>query len=237
MAWSEGQRAPTSGGSGLKIGLVVGGVLLLLLLLGGVGLVVGLSGDDDDDRPNRVVTPTPQPYNNNPVVPTHQPNYNPYNPQPVNPIPPTNPYGTVPTPNPNPVIPQPVMPAVPPTPMNPNVGTVPPPVVTPQQVPVTLGFVSRPSKVHVFRGDHELGVTPFNMQLDRNTEEITLTCRREGYQEREVTVTPTQDQTINIELRRIRRRPPASKTRPPRNRPNNNRPRNNNPLFKNVPNF
>lgn len=234
MAWSEGQQAPTSGGSGLKIGLAVGGVLALLLILGAVGLAIGLSGDGDDRRP-RVVTPTPQPYTNpTPVVPTNQPNYNPYNPQPVNPVVPTNPYGNVPTHNPQPMVPQPVVPT---TPIMPNVGTVTPPVVTPQNNPVTLGFVSRPSKVHVFRGDHELGVTPFNMQLDRNATEITLTCRLEGYQEREVTVIPSQDQTINIELRRIRRRPPASKTRPPRDRPNNNRPRNNNPLFKNVPNF
>lgn len=237
MGWSQGEQ-PKKGGLGLKIGLVVVAVMVVfgLIGVGGVFIYLNSGGDDDgDDSPPVVADPTPQvPQPQNPTVPANQPPYG------TNPAYPTNPGNPgYPTPNPYGANTPPVGPAT-----NPNPGQIPttPPAPAKTQR-VTLAFVSTPSKVEVFRDESRLGTTPFNIQVDRLDQEMTLIAKRSGYQDQEVAVTPNEDQTINIELERVERPrrgnrgSRGAKSSPRRGeRPrNNNRP--SNPLLKQMPDF
>ncbi|HEY3355664.1 MAG TPA: serine/threonine-protein kinase [Polyangia bacterium] len=81
---------------------------------------------------------------------------------------------------------------------------------------VELTIRSRPPGAEVFRGPERLGLTPAKLSLPAGREEVVLSIRKTGFEERTLRLTPDREREFELDLTPVRRtgggkRPPAGK--------------------------
>jgi hypothetical protein len=112
---------------------------------------------------------------------------------------------------------QPVVTA-PPPPVTIDAATIAPPPdapLVPAQIAITIDHA--PAGSEVLLGDAVLGVVPGPFELERGTQPVALVVRHAGYVSAKLSVVPDQARTLDAALAPVRKRPPVSSGKTPRN--------------------
>jgi hypothetical protein len=81
------------------------------------------------------------------------------------------------------------------------------PTIAPAGPEVLVTVKATPEHAAIYLGDERIGVAPGPVKLKRGSDKVNLTLKADGFTPGEVSVTPTNDTTVEVKLGKVAGKP------------------------------